>query len=284
MIDFNEIVKMIMDRGYKAEIREVDKDGAVREAIAILKPNKTLAPVIYLDTFDFGKFESLEAIVDEFIRITEENSLDEDFDMSIIYDWEKVKSNLHLCLGYRCNFNGAVFTKPFLSDIVQYIRIKMDNILGEEGLVATMIVTREMAQHWQESCPNANDIFAIATANAQGSYVIEDLWESMGVKPEDDMPSEMLILSNQDRHYGAGVLTCTELLNQASDKLGGTDFYILPSSTHEVLAVRLRDEVNAEKLRGLVQSVNDNELAQKEKLSYSVYFYERSSETIKQAG
>lgn len=284
MIDFNEIVKMITDRGYKAEIREVDKDGAVREAIAILEPNKTLAPVIYLDTFDFSRFESLEAIVDEFIRITEENSLDEEFDMSIIYDWEKVKSNLYLCLGYRCNFNGAIFTKPFLSDIVQYIRIKMDNVLGTEGLVATMIVTREMAQHWQESCPDANDIFAIATANVQNSYVIEDLWESMGVKPEEDVPSEMLILSNQDRHYGAGVLTCTELLNQASDKLGGKDFYILPSSTHEVLAVRLRDEVNAEKLRGLVQSVNDNELAQKEKLSYSVYFYERSSETIKQAG
>ena len=189
-------------------------------------------------------------------------------------------------MGYRCNFNPLIFTKPFLADIVQYIRIKMDDVAGDEGIVATVVVSNDMAQRWRDDNNlDADEIFAVAAANAQDDYIVEDLWIMFGADPSVNMsPSEMLVLSNQDKHYGAGVLACTKILNETSDKFGGKDFYIVPSSTHEVLAIRPRDEVNADSLRKMVQMVNDNELTQKELLSYSVYFYERESETVKQAG
>ena len=286
MIDFNEIVRIIIARGYRAEIREVAKDGTVREAISIARPESNISPVIYLDTFNFSEFENLDAIADELISIAEKHFLKEDLDLSFIYDWEQVKSKLYLCMGYRCNFNPLIFTKPFLADIVQYIRIKMDDIAGDEGIVATVVVSNDMAQHWRDDNNlDADEIFAVATANAQDDYIVEDLWIMFGADPSVNMsPSEMLVLSNQDKHYGAGVLTCTKILNETSDRFGGKDFYIVPSSTHEVLAIRPRDEVNADSLRSMVQMVNDNELTQKELLSYSVYFYERESETVKQAG
>ena len=76
MINFDEIVQLIIARGYQAEIREVVKDGMTREAIFICKPDANTAPVIYLDTFDFGKFESMDAIIDELINIAEEHALE----------------------------------------------------------------------------------------------------------------------------------------------------------------------------------------------------------------
>ena len=125
MIDFNEIVRIIIARGYRAEIREVAKDGTVREAISIAKPESNISPVIYLDTFNFSEFENLDAIADELISIAEKHFLKEDLDLNFIYDWEQVKSKLYLCMGYRCNFNPLIFTKPSLADIVHYSRSKM---------------------------------------------------------------------------------------------------------------------------------------------------------------
>lgn len=286
MINFDEIVQMIIARGYNAEIKEITKDGIKRDAIMIAKPGCNISPVIYLDVFNFGDFNGMDAIVDEFIRIAEENSFEEELDLSFLQDWEQVKSKLYLCMGYRCNFGDDVFTKPFLADIVQYMRISVEDSHIKENIVATVVVSSNMANLWKTTHNlSTDDIFKVATENVQNDYHVYDLRTMfMADDTIEALSAEMLILSNENRHYGAGVLTCTKTLNEASDAFGGIDFYLVPSSTHEVLAIRPRDEVNAEGLRTMVQEVNDNELTRKELLSYSVFFYERESETVKQAG
>jgi hypothetical protein len=285
MINFNEIVQIIISKGYVAEIREITKDGCVREAISIAKPDMLLSPVIYLDTIDFSKLTGPETIANYLISLAEPHFVEDEIDLDFISDWDKVKSKLYVCMGYRCNFTGAVFTKPFLSDIIQYIRIMVSDITPvDNGSIASITVTNEIANQWKKEFNLSTDeIFAVATANSQDSYIVEDILTALGVDSEI-CPVEMLILSNKDKYFGASVLTCTNLLNKVSDTLGGGDFYIVPSSVHEVLALRPKDDVNAELLRPMVQQVNVNELTQKEILSYSVYFYERASETVKQAG
>jgi hypothetical protein len=285
MINFDEIVQLIIARGYQAEIREVVKDGMTREAIFICKPDANTAPVIYLDTFDFGEFESMDAIVDELIRVADEHALEGNLNLDFMYDWEQVKSKLQLCMGYSRNFTKGVYTRPYLSDIVQYLRIKLEGLGGSENMVGSLVVSDDLARLWRkENDISVDDIFAAAAENYKDSYTITDLRTLFGGDAMEILSAEMLILSNDTKNYGASAMTCTELLNQVSDFFGGIDFYIVPSSTHEVLAIRPRDEVNAEGLRQMVQSVNDTELAQKELLSYSVFFYERASETVKQAG
>ncbi len=285
MINFDEIVQLIIARGYKAEIREVVKDGMTREAISICKSDANTAPVIYLDTFDFGKFESMDAIIDELIRIANEHALEGNLNLDFMYDWKQVKSKLYVCMGYSRNFTKGVYTRPYLSDIVQYLRIKLEGLGGNENMVGSIVVSDDLARLWREENEiSVDDIFAAAAENSKDSYTITDLRALFGGDAMEVLSAEMLILSNDVKNYGASAMTCTELLNEVSDYFGGIDFYIVPSSTHEVLAIRPRDEVNAEGLRKMVQTVNDTELTQKELLSYSVFFYERASETVKQAG
>lgn len=287
MIDFNEIVKIIIEKGYYGELRDIARNGSMKQAIIIGPAESQVLPVIFLEDIDLSEPLTPEEIADKFIEIAKANFIDSnEIDLSMLNDWNRAKDRLYLCMSYRCTLNSNVYTKPFLADIVQYIRVRIENALPDESLVASVAVTRDLAQQWSEAYNlEAGEIFDIAQANSQGNYIVQDLWEIFGDGQSDlDIPqAEMLILSNEERTHGATVLTDIETLNKASDILGG-DFYIIPSSVHEVMAVKVRDGVNAEQLRTRVQEVNDNELEPKELLSYSVFFYERSSETVKQAG
>ena len=69
-------------------------------------------------------------------------------------------------------------------------------------------------------------------------------------------------------------------LKQAADSIGG-DFWILPSSIHELILVPLRGmETDAPELEKIVRDVNDTQVRPDEILSYHVYRYHRNTETV----
>ena len=67
----------------------------------------------------------------------------------------------------------------------------------------------------------------------------------------------------------------------AAQKMNG-DFYILPSSIHELLAVPV-STAEIEELRQMVKEVNDNEVAPEEILGYEVYRYNRETGEVEVA-
>jgi hypothetical protein len=72
--------------------------------------------------------------------------------------------------------------------------------------------------------------------------------------------------------HGAGVL-CSEFLGKIREKLQG-DFFILPSSTHEILVLKDEFGPSAIELLELVKTVNATEVAPCDKLTDSVYKYD----------
>lgn len=72
-----------------------------------------------------------------------------------------------------------------------------------------------------------------------------------------------------------------EYLEIAAKKMNG-DFYILPSSIHELLAVPV-STAEIEELRQMVKEVNDNEVAPEEILGYEVYRYNRETGEVEVA-
>ena len=79
--------------------------------------------------------------------------------------------------------------------------------------------------------------------------------------------------SNQERIHGAGVIAYPDFMEEAAKRLGG-DFYVLPSSIHEVLLVPDTPDVSAVELQKMVQSVNMEQVAPEERLSDHVYHYD----------
>ena len=87
---------------------------------------------------------------------------------------------------------------------------------------------------------------------------------------EDEM---MYVATVPDKNNGAGVLAYQDFMDQAAEKLGG-DFYILPSSIHEILLVPDNGEKAADELRDMVKEVNATQVSPEEKLTDNVYHYD----------
>lgn len=98
--------------------------------------------------------------------------------------------------------------------------------------------------------------------------IIEDIMEEMDV----DTPYPMYVISNKEHYYGAVEMLFNENLDKVSE-IFHDDLYILPSSTHEVIAVPVKD-YDAEELAAMVEGINMEQVALEERLSNQVYFYD----------
>ena len=104
------------------------------------------------------------------------------------------------------------------------------------------------------------------------------LLDSMTPGAVEDRGAPLYIMTNKCKNHGASAMLDGKLLQDFADKVG--DFYILPSSIHEVLAVPV-DEVDSEFLRALVENINRNEVKREEWLSNNIYRYDHETGELK---
>lgn len=117
-------------------------------------------------------------------------------------------------------------------------------------------------------------------SNIFKSHVPEsgELSELLDFLEEDDDDVSMYVLSNQDPNmgFGSGVIVFEEVMEQIAQKLG--DFYVLPSSVHEVMIVpnKAFEQTfygDLEVLKSMVSEANDTAVMTQDLLSYNVYRY-----------
>ena len=98
-----------------------------------------------------------------------------------------------------------------------------------------------------------------------------EAYEMMGM-PED-VNEKMYVATVVDMNSGAGVLAYQNFMDQAAEKLGG-DFFVLPSSIHEILLIPDNGEMVVEELKSMVHEVNLTQVKPEERLTDSVYHYD----------
>lgn len=84
-------------------------------------------------------------------------------------------------------------------------------------------------------------------------------------------PSEplLVVITTVESHHGAGAILYDGAAEQVAAILG--EFFILPSSIHEVLAVRRDARLRICELKELVQNINRQEVSPEDRLSDHVY-------------
>ncbi len=90
------------------------------------------------------------------------------------------------------------------------------------------------------------------------------------VRPEDE---QIFVASVPDKVHGAGVLAYQDFMDQAAERAGG-DFFILPSSIHEILIVPDNGKMGLSDLENMVKEVNATQVAPQDKLTDNVYHYD----------
>lgn len=131
---------------------------------------------------------------------------------------------------------------------------------------------------------NADELDEAARSNTQkAGFVIktmgEIIAEMMGMNNSLDEETlgdpQMYVLTNRRKVNGANILLYKDWLAEVANRLKD-DFFILPSSIHELLAVPVSG-TDVKELRAMVKEVNNTEVAPEEILSYEVYRYSRKT-------
>lgn len=94
----------------------------------------------------------------------------------------------------------------------------------------------------------------------------------------------MYVISNNQNVNGAAAIIYSDVLAKLSEQLE-SDLYILPSSTHEVIAVStlMNGGADVEALSAMVREVNATQVKPEEQLSDHVYHYDAATRELKLA-
>ena len=106
----------------------------------------------------------------------------------------------------------------------------------------------------------------------------------MGMEPEPPMPGEplMLVATTEAAFMGASVIQYPDFMDMAAEKIGG-DFFILPSSIHEVLLIPDDGKADFHELAAMVQSINETQAAPADRLSDNAYHYDKADRVFELA-
>lgn len=91
--------------------------------------------------------------------------------------------------------------------------------------------------------------------------------------------SPLYVLSNPERVNGANAIVCPEVLHEAFEELGEA-YYIMPSSTHELLLVKESEGLTPDVLKDMVYEVNTSEVRREDLLSFNVFHYDGRKLTV----
>ena len=89
----------------------------------------------------------------------------------------------------------------------------------------------------------------------------------------------MYVLTNRSRTYGASCMVYPHILEKVADVLG-TDFYILPSSIHEVLIAPCNDSGSTEEINTMIREINQSVVDDEEVLSGHCYKYSMAEHKV----
>ena len=84
---------------------------------------------------------------------------------------------------------------------------------------------------------------------------------------------ELYIATTKDLWYGASVICTYDFFKKAAGKMEG-NYYVLPSSVHEVLLVKEDHEVQPKDFRQMVNEVNCMAVEEAERLTNNAYHYD----------
>ena len=295
---FEEFTKAVKEKlqenlgeSYKVEIQQVRKNNDVLlYGLTIHSKETNIIPTIYLEAFYelYINDMSMEKIIMKIFNTYKESLPKENIDMNFFKDFEKVKDRIvyRLIHGER--------NKELLKDIPHIpfwdLAICFSYAFHSEELGDGMILIHN--DHMENWNVNHSRLMQLAEVNTPKLFPasfcgINEVLKQMHVDIDlsECVEEQLYVLTNRKKIYGASTILYPGVLQFVAEQLK-SDFYILPSSIHEVLILRKErfQEMQQEGkyLHKIIRDINYVELAAEEVLSDYPYFYGRTESKLMQ--
>lgn len=233
-----KLLEKISDRlgdNVSAEIVSRQKaNGTRKEAISFKDKEKDPQPILYTEQIyqQFCLGWTLEACAGYALEIY--HKAQESKVAGNLWEWNCVKDKVELCIlkeDWNREFLQDVPYKSYL-DLAIYCRVILDR---EERQIASTAVNYSMLQAWSIT---EEMLWEAAFDNFKEEKFLINNMENLLVQIEEkgggSLPTECFVITNRDYIYGAVGILRTDILEGLSDLLG-CNFYILPSSLHEII-------------------------------------------------
>lgn len=269
---------------------DIPKNNTVMKGVTIKFDNISLAPTIYPDSYfqNWKAGQSMSAIVSELrselIKTVPGLS---HFNVGNI-NRDSAITHLHAAVvGYESNKEWLKnIPHERIADLAVFAKWKFDN--ADRDSVLSSKVTEPLLAHLQLTKEEALKIAKTNTARSAELKSMNEVMEEIIKEAVDDdglaadlaaglEDSPLYVLTTESGLDGASLIADKKVLKQVHEELG-EDFYILPSSIHEVILVgKTEVDGDVDSLREMVQSVNEKEVPTEERLSDNVYEFDGHS-------
>lgn len=279
--------------GYHIDILEIPQNNGVAiTGLRIKNEIEGINPVIHMESYFewFQQGMTIDDIVVDIINAVRGNGAEKWFSTSKLFDFNQMKERIILrVINAETNRHmlDTVPNKSWLDlSVVYYLLLGSDT----EGQMTTLI-SNQIAKEWGVE---TNDLYDIARENTKrllpvnirnlSEIISEILAERLGADFDGEqmemfcgsntMP--MYVLSNSTGLYGAGGMLPGFGIEDFANELG-KDLVVLPSSVHEVILVPVEEGLELRELSTVVKSINQTQVAAKDQLSDSIYYYSLDS-------
>lgn len=298
--EFIEYVKTRLTSYFEPEAsiiihRVLKNNNTELDGLSVLKKNQNISPTLYLNDYyeDYLCGTPLEELIEELYHSFLHPYTEFQFSISDFKKFDLMKEKVvYRLINYAQNkaLLADVPHKQYLDlAIVYYLLLHSD----EKGTACIMIRSEHMDiwnispdvlhLHAEKNTPSLLPAMIRHMDEMLDSFLTEnpaaEEEEWFADYHESFHPLPMFILTNQSHLNGAAVLLYKDILRDFAHTLE-ENFYILPSSIHEVILVPANGILSKTSLELMVRDVNQKEVPPMERLSDHVYFYNRFTHTI----
>lgn len=275
-------------------------NGVILTGITISQKEVNISPTIYLDAFyeDYQNGRSMEDMQKEIVEIYEKSKLQKSVDMNFFTEWEHAKERIVFKL-VNYNKNKKLLSHTPHRRVLDLAVVYYYLVDKKEFANATILIDNKHIETWQVA---EAELYELAKKNTP-VLLKANLWSMLNILQEfglEDWPEEdiyemeesqilkvhgkkdisgMYVLSNETRMFGAVVMLYPGVLKRCAEILE-CDYFILPSSVHEVILVPDEGIAEEKKLRTMVKDVNETQLEVQEVLSDAVYYFSAKTGNI----
>ena len=277
-------MKEVVNENITLSIYTAEKNNGVkRQGITIAKEGINISPTIYLEEY-FEKFKegcTIEIIVQDILRLYQEVQLPRSWNEEKINSYESIEDRIVYRLVNKEANSSLLKDVPYVPylnlAIIFYVMLE----INEHG-TACMLIRNEHLEMWKVS---PNDIYRRAKENTwrilpSEFHTMRAMMDAYNKKGSYVGMDILHVLTNKVRGFGAATILYDGVLEMIADYLGD-NYYVLPSSVHEVIIVSETDAPwGGEGLSEMVVEINHTQVDEEDVLSDIAYYYDREKKKL----
>ena len=268
-----------------------------RTSLSIRMPEETICPVIYLESYfdEYEKGKTIDSILKE-ISMVRINSVDDSlrrFDYRAIMDYSFVQGRLQTRL-YDTESNTKKLKELVHKNLGDFSAAYSIDMGGDANHSMAVMVRPELFKNWgitpeklhEDSLkadlgrnPRLCSLFGLIECMPNGRETVNYLENPELYTKDMDMP--MLVLTNGSSSFGSSLIIHPDIQEKIAECMG-VDYYVLPSSVHEVIIVPADGSarLSVRELNDMVRQINETQVAPEERLSDKVQYYDSKKKVL----